>query len=61
MKIQIEIEIEVFRSKGENYGTWIAYNKEYDISGYGADEEEAIEMFKDCVLQTLSVLKMKTI
>lgn len=30
----------------KEYGQYIAYNKEYDISGYGSTEKKAVEMLK---------------
>lgn len=41
----------------QDRGTWIMYNKKYNISGYGKTKMEAREMFQFCVNDILNFKK----
>lgn len=42
----------------KEYGQYIAYNKEYDISGYGSTEKKAVEMLKIAKQEIFKTINM---
>lgn len=55
-KIFVQVPATLFK---DNHGTWIAYSKKYDISGYGETKTRAVRMFEFTVLEILNYTKPK--